>query len=125
MTFLAKLGQWILKGTAIVSGFAPIAELAMPNQADKIQTVSNDLSQIADLVVTAEAFGQAANLTGPQKAQFIANNVVQILLKSSVLANKKIANPDLLKQGAQEIAGGVADILNAVDEGAVKTQSVT
>lgn len=125
MTFLKKLGDVILKGVAVWSGFAPIAQLAIPGEAGKIATVSNDLAQIADLVVTAESFGQAANLTGDQKAQFIAANVVQILLKSSVLAGKKIADPDLLKKAGQEIAGGIADALNAVHDGEVKTENVT
>ena len=125
MTFLKALGAAILKGAAIVGGFAPLVEAALPGEAAKIQVVSNDFTQMANLVVQVEAMGQAANLTGPQKASAIAGAMAQAILTTAPFIGKKIANPAKFQTDAAALAGAIADLLNDVDEGAVKTQSVT
>ena len=116
MKFLTKLGQIILKGVEIWAGFAPLVQTAFPNQAGTIQTVSNDLAQIANIVVETEAVGQALGLAGNQKLQAATPSVAQIILSSSMLANHKIANPDLFKQGCQKITDGMADVLNSLHD---------
>lgn len=124
MTFLSKLGQIIIKGAEIAGLFAPTIEAAVPGAAQKIQVVSNDLTEIANLVVTVEAIGQSAGLPGPQRALLIGPQVAQILLQSAVIAGKPIKDPAAFQAAAAKIAGGVADALNAVDEGAVQTKSI-
>jgi len=125
MTFLKALGQAILKGAAIVGGFAPLVEAAVPGQAAKIQVVSNDFTQMANLVVQVEAIGQAAGLTGAQRASGIAGAMAQTILQTAPFLGKKIANPVKFQEDSGKLAGVIADLLNDVDGGEVKTQSVT
>ncbi len=114
MKFLTKLGMILLKATEIVAGFAPLASAVVPGQAGNIQVVSADLAQIAGIITEVEAVGQALTLAGPAKLQAASPLVAQVILQSSLLANHKIANPDLFKAGAQKIADGMADVLNSL-----------
>lgn len=123
MTFLSKLGSAILKGIAIVSGIAPVISQNIPGIAGPVQVLSQDLTQIADIITQVEAIGQAFGQAGPDKLKAAAPLVAQVLLKSSILANNKIANPDLFNQGATAIASGMADVLNSLDQGGVETEN--
>jgi hypothetical protein len=116
MKFLTKLGQVLLQATSIVTGFAPLAKIALPGQSDKIDVISQDLAEIAQAVATMEAIGQALNLPGPQKLQGITPLVAQIILRSALVANHKVANATLFQQGATKIGDGMADILNSLED---------
>jgi hypothetical protein len=124
MTFLKKFGEAVLKGIAIVSGFAPIATALYPGQAGLIQTVSNDLAQVANIIVQSEALGQALSLNGLQKLQASVGPVEQVILQSSLLVGHKIANEALFKQACQEYAQATADLLNSLHENGVQTKSL-
>ena len=125
MTFLRQLGLAILKGAQIVSGIAPIARTVLPNQAGFIETVSADLAQVAEVVTAVEAIGQALKQPGPAKLSAASPLVAQVILRSSVLAGKKIANEALFAQGAQKMADGMADVLNSVHADGVRTEGKT
>lgn len=114
MRFLTILGQILLKGTAIFAGFSPLAQAAFPGQAGTIQTVSKDLSQIADIIAQVEAAGQALKLPGDQKLAMATPMVAQIIISSAMLANHQIADPALFQAGCGKIASGFADILNSL-----------
>ncbi len=119
--FLKKFGQVALKVTEAVAGLAPIAQAIYPKAAGEIQVVSQDLKQVADIIMQVEAVGQALQLPGQQKLVASAPLVAQVILRSSLLANHKIENPTLFQQGAQKIADGMADILNSLED---KVESV-
>ena len=125
MTFLKALGLAIIKGAQIVSGLAPMVRTALPNQTGLIDTVSADLAEIAKVVVTVEAIGQALHQPGTAKLTAASPLVAQIVLRSSVLSGKKIANEGLFAQGAQKIADGMADVLNSLHEDGVKIENRT
>lgn len=114
MTFLSKLGAIINEGLKIFGILAPVAQVLLPGQAQEIQTISNDLTQVAGVIVQVEAVGQALSLPGAQKLTAAVGPVSNIILNSALMVNKKIANPDLFKQGATKIADGMADILNSL-----------
>ena len=114
MKFLSILGQVLLKGTAIFTGFAPLLQATMPGQSGTIQTISKDLSQIADIVAQVEAAGQALSLPGDQKLAMATPMVAQIIISSSMLAKHQIADPVLFKQGCSKVASGMADVLNSL-----------
>ncbi len=114
MTFLSKLGAAILKFTQIVAGIAPVMEAAVPGQAQTIQVVSQDLAQIASIITTAEAMGQAIAAPGAQKLTMAAPMVSQIILQSTLLVGHSIEDPALFQKAVGEIAGGVADLLNSL-----------
>lgn len=114
MKFLSKLAQIFAKGLQIVGLFGPVVQQVLPNSAGVVETVSQDLSQIASVVVDIEQAGVALQLKGPDKLKAAAPLVADIILKSTLLVNHKIANPDLFNQGASEIAAGMADVLNSL-----------
>lgn len=116
MSFLKKFGEFILRATEIVVGFAPVAAATFPGEAGAIQVVSRDLSQIAGVITTVEAIGQTLGQPGPQKLQAAAPLVAQVILQSSILVDHSIADPGLFQKGAQKIADGMADVLNSLKE---------
>jgi hypothetical protein len=126
MTFLQKLGQFLAKGIKIAAEVAGIAPLMAPLLGSAVQnvqqvatTAANDLTQIGQVVVQAEALMQSPG-SGASKLAAAAPLVQQIVQTSQLLDGKKIANPTLFAQGCSKITSGVADCLNAIEEGAVK-----
>lgn len=111
MSFLKKLGAVLLKATEIAAGIYPFVPQA---QQGTYQVVSKDLSEIANLVVEVEAVGQALGQPGAQKYAAAGPLVAQVILQSSVMAGKTIADPVMFQKGCAEIGGGMADILNAL-----------
>lgn len=124
MTFLKKLGGIILKVTEIALGFAPIVQQMLPGSSAAVATVSKDLTEIADIIVQAEAMGQALGIPGAQKLIAATPMVAQIVLQSSLLANHEIGDPDLFRKGCASIASGMADVLNSL-KADVQTQGKT
>lgn len=134
MSFLSKFGTVLHKVEGVLTQFNPLVGLAAgvvgeilpPDSKEQkvVQAIPSDLQQGVSLIQLIEAAGQAAQLPGPQKLQMAAGPMAQIILQSAAFAGKKIANPDLFKQGAQKIADGLADCLNAVDESEVKAQNL-
>ena len=114
VTFLKKAGTIILEGAQIFTGFAPLITATYPKSAGAVTTISKDLAQVASVITDVEAFGQALSLTGAQKLQAAAGPVSQVILDSSLLVGKQVANPALFKEGAQAIADGMAKILNSL-----------
>ena len=113
MKFLSKLAQIFAKGLQIVGIFAPAVQTVLPNSQGIIQTVSQDLTQIGQVVVDVEQMAVALQLKGPDKLKAAAPLVADIVLKSTLVANHKIDNPDLFNQGCAGIASGMADVLNS------------
>jgi hypothetical protein len=124
MTFLSKLGSIILKATEVIMGFGPLVSMTVPATAGAVTVITNDLQQIAGIITSVEAAGQALQIAGPQKLIAATPLVAQAILQSSLLANHKIANEVLFKQGAQKIADGMADVLNSLHD-SVETVSKT
>jgi len=122
MSFLKKLGAAVLKGTAIVAGFAPMF-VTSDQSAAVVNTVSADLAQISLVISEIEAVGQALNLKGPDKLIAAAPQVAQVILQSAMMAGKKIENEALFAAGSKKIADGMADVLNSLHESGVETVS--
>jgi hypothetical protein len=115
MKFLSKLAEIFAKGLQVVGVFAPTIEKVLPGPAAAVvQIVSKDLNEMAQVILDAEQVGVALALKGPDKLKAAAPGIADILLQSSLLANHKIANPELFNQGAREIGGGLADVINSL-----------
>lgn len=114
MTFLKKLGEIIVKGLGIATGLLPLVQQLSPGQAGLVQTISQDLSQIAQIIVMVEAAGATLGIAGPDKLRMAAPQIAQILLQSTILVGRPIANPQLLLRAATKFADGMADALNSV-----------
>ena len=113
MTLLSKIGSILLKVSQIVIGIAPFIPAT---QQGVFQIVSKDLEQISAIIIQAELFGQALELKGSAKLTAATPAVAQIILQSSILANHKIANQELFKQGCTKITDGMADVLNSLND---------
>lgn len=129
-TFLSKLGKIMQitgKVVGVYLGFAPgLAALTPSQKDDKIVAATVlPLQQIAGIVVQVEAMAQALDtpLAGPDKLKMATPLVAQIVLSSGVLAGKKIANPELFKQGCAQLGSGMADILNSIKESGVQSEN--
>lgn len=126
MTFLKKLGLIVAKGTAALMGLDPIIKQLLPDAGDKIvDVVEHDLVQIAAVIGTVEAVGVSLQLPGPQKLAAAGPLVGQVVLKSSLLAGKKIANPELFQRGCTKLGDGMADVLNSLHEDGAKEDDKT
>lgn len=121
MTFLKKLGNIISTIAGIFTGFAPILTKEIPQTGQVVQIVSKDLAAILDEVANVEAIGQLQGMDGTQKARALGPIVANIILGSSPLSGKKIANPALFAQACQEIGAGAADLLNSLHEDSVSS----
>jgi len=113
MKFLSKLGQVLLKGTAILIGLNPFVP---EKYKDEISAVSQKLDQLYQVILQAEIFGQALSLSGDQKRIAAAKGVAQVILTSSILVDRKITNPLLFQQGVENLSGALADIMNSLED---------
>src|SRR5579862_4153702 len=127
MTFLQKLGSILATGVRIAAEAAGIAPLvapflgsAAPKVENAIATGATDLTQVGQVVVSAEALLQGPG-SGASKLAAATPLVQSIVQTSQLVDGKKIAYPTLFTQGCSKITSGVADVLNSLHEDAVKT----
>lgn len=122
MTFLKKLGSIIAKGVQIALGVAPAFEGLMP--ASTAAIVQQDLTQLSGIITTVEAMGQALSLSGNQKLTAAGPLVAQLIMQSSVMVGKKVADPTLFQKACTEYAQATVDLLNSLHADNAQTQSV-
>lgn len=115
MRFLKKFGSIALQVTQAAIGLAPLAQKIYPGAAGEIAVVSQDLAQVAGIILQVEAVGQALTLSGPQKLQAAVPLVSQVILQSALLANHKIDDAAKFSAGCQKIADGMVDLLNSLE----------
>src|ERR1700720_2033755 len=124
MTFLAKLGSFLARGIAILTGLTPLISPLFGSKAQQATNVSgtivNDLTAVGQVVVSAEAILGAG--TGPAKLAAAAPLVANIVKTSELVSGHKIANEALFIQGCTDLTNAVAEILNSLDAGAVQSQ---
>lgn len=124
LTFLKKLGQILVKVIQVETGIGPIIQplLGSGKAATTINTVTNDLTSIGQIIVQIEtAFAAIPNSTGAQKLQAAIPLVGNIIKTSELVVGKKIANEALFTQAIQEYTQATVDLLNSLDASAVKT----
>lgn len=120
LTFLKKLGQIIVAGANVFGVFSPMIQQVVPGSG-VVNTVSKDIAEIGNVVVSVEAFGQMAGLPGAQKAKLAGPQIAQILMNSTLLVGKKIHDPVLFAKACASMGGDMADILNSLDPSGVIT----
>jgi len=121
LTFLKVLGQVVVRGLGFAQALAPVAIQLMPNSAGTIQTISKDITEVLNCVVTAEAMGQSVALTGPQKLQAATVMIEQIISSAAVMTGKSIANVELYHKAMSEFAQAGCDLLNSLHPEVVST----
>lgn len=124
MSFLKKLGQVVAQVGALALGIGPLVSPLFGSKGDQIggqiQTVSNDLTLIAQVVVQIETALQGQ--TGADKRKAAIALIGPIIRTSQIVSGKKIANAELLEQGIGQITDGVVAVLNSIHEESVKTE---
>jgi len=121
LSFLKQLGVITLKGVQIATGLAPVVSPFLPQSTQPAATVvTNDLNVIGGIIASAEVAGQSINLSSADKLKAATPVVAQAIVSSSLLAGKKIADPELFNRGAQKVADGIADVLNAIHADSLK-----
>lgn len=123
VSFLKKLGTGVLQGLQVATGIAPIVQTLLPGSGP-VQTVAADLVAVGQVVANVEAIGQAMQVPGAKKAELAGPLVAQVVLQSSLVAGKKIANPDLFAKGCQELGGAIADIMNSISPDEVQVKKL-
>jgi hypothetical protein len=120
MTFLARLGSFLAKGIALLSGLGPLVSPLFGSKSGAVvNTVTQDLTSIGSVVVSAEAV--LGSGTGPQKLAAAAPLVANIVKTSELVSGHKIANETLFIQGCTDLTNAVVEILNSLDGGAVQS----
>lgn len=122
MSFLKKFGAIALKVTQVAIGVAPVVSQIAPSTAPAVSTATDGLSLIAQIIMQVEVAGQALALPGTDKLKAAGPLVAQAVLASSLMAGKKIADPELFRKATEGIASSVADLLNSLDEKALKAE---
>lgn len=121
MTFLAKLGSFLAKGIALLSGLGPLISPLLGAKAQTATNIAvNDLTAVGQVVVSAEAILGAG--TGPAKLAAAAPLVVNIIKTSELISGHKIANEALFIQGCTNVTSAVAQILNSLSSDGVQSQ---
>ena len=116
MTWLKRIGQWIVAGIKIEMGIAPIFQGLYPQAGPVIQKVESEIASLMGIIVTAEAFGSTVGLPGADKVRVAAPLIQQMIQQSAFMIGKPIADPVANAKAAQTIAGGLADWLNSLKE---------
>ena len=121
MNFLTKLGQVLVKGLQIVTGFGPFLGASVPGSAGTIVQVESTLEKIIAAVQYAEGMGAALSLPGAQKLTAAAPFVEQSVLELFKAKGWTIGDETAFKAAIMRLTSDVADVLNSVSDGSVKT----
>jgi hypothetical protein len=124
MTFLAKLGSFLARGIALLTGLTPLISPLFGSRgqaaAGVATTVVNDLTAVGQVVVSAEALLGAG--TGPAKLAAAAPLIANIVKTSELVSGHQIANEALFIQGCTDLTHAVAEILNSLSPDQLKSQ---
>lgn len=124
MTFLKKLGQVLAQGIAVVTGIWPLVAPFFGSKTQQagnaVSTVVNDLTNIAQVITSAEAMNQTPG-SGVDKLRGASPLVYNILVTSEAFAGHKVADPPAAQQAATELTSALADFMNALSPDGIKT----
>ncbi len=120
MTFLKRLGEILAKGLAIAAGVGPLIAPYLGAKSGMVTEAVNDLTQISNIVIDAEAMMQTPG-SGAAKLAASTPLVLQVLKTSQAFSGKKIDNEALAEEGAADIVTGLTKFMNAIHVSEAKT----
>lgn len=124
MSFLKKLGQVAVQIGATAIGVGPLIAPLFGSKGDQatgiINTVSNDLTLIAQIVIQIETALQGKS--GAEKREAAIRLIGPLIRTSQMVSGKKIADAALLETGIGQITDGVVAVLNSIHEESVKLE---
>jgi len=119
MNFLSKIGKIVGQVLTTWSGIAPIVRGFLPPDVQgKILPIMDTILEVRDVIITVEEIAALSSLEirGAEKLRIAGPLVGKVILRSTLVANKKVKDPELFKQGTTAVASGMADILNSLDD---------
>lgn len=127
LTFLKKLGTILATVSGIAPMFTPMAMLGGPKLQNAVSEGVSELGLIGDVIVQVETMGAAigSKVGGADKLKAAVPSVAQIVMKSALIAGRKLDNPSLFNQGCQKMADGMVDVLNSIHEKEANVIDVT
>ena len=125
MNFLKKIGKALASISGAVMGFSPLVQSIFPPSSGAISTVSGELTQVASVITTVEAIGESLALQGVQKLTAAGPLVAQVIIQSSMMVGKKIADQAKFSAACRGIASNMADLLNSLHDSGVQVDSKT
>jgi hypothetical protein len=114
MTFLKKLGQILAQVGQFAIGIEPLIDRMLPNGGGIVRTVSQDLTEMANVVVNIETLANVMGTPGPDRLKQVAALLGPIVLQSAVVAKHDIGNPALFQQSLTGYAQATVDLLNSL-----------
>lgn len=124
MSFLKKLGSIVAQIGAMALGIGPLVSPLFGSKGDQvggqIQTIANDFTLIAQVVVQIEAALQGKS--GAEKREAAIRLIGPIIRTSQIVSGKKIADAALLETGIGQITDGMVAVLNSIHEESMKTE---
>jgi len=122
VSFLKKLGKILANAAAIAVGIGPVIQpfLGSGKAASIAGTVTNDLTQVAQIVTTVEAVIQTPG-SGAAKLAAAVPLVKGIIQSSELVIGKKVANEALFEQACTEYTQATVDLLNSLHPDGVQT----
>ena len=115
VSFLKRAGTILANVAAVEAGLEPIFKGALPASAGP---TLDKLDLIFKQVVAVEGSFAAAfpgQQTGPQKIVAAASLIGPVLQSVDTIRGKSIANEAAYTKAIQTIAGGLADLMNAIN----------
>lgn len=134
MSWLKKFGLVALKVFQVAVGFAPMGTQIVKQIDPAAAPVVDTLSKIAGFAQTIEAnfaalvaAGQMQSKNGPQKMIAIlplVSQEVETWIGTQLPGSQKVHDTALFSKGVQEVAQGVVDILNSLNDNVEIAQPV-
>lgn len=114
MGWLKKAGSIALQAVQIAAGVTPVVKLMAPQSVPVVERVEDTMLKVRDAVLAAEVAGQAWGKPGPERVEVAAALTAQAILASALVAGREVADPTLFAQGCNEVASGMAKVLNSL-----------
>jgi len=124
MNILHAIANAIVTGARYFAGFAPAIQAADPKAGGVVRTVSADLSDLANLIVTAQTMRQAnptAPISGPDIAKLIAPAAFNLLIQSSVFKGLTVQDQPKADAAVVGLVGNLADFIQAFHPNGAQT----
>ena len=119
MKLLSKIASITVKALATWTGFEPLIRgFLPPNAQGKIEPIVDTILEVRDVIITVEEIAALSSLDikGTEKLRIAGPLVGKVVLRSALVANRKVKDEQLFIQGTTKVAGGMADILNSLDD---------
>lgn len=119
MTWLKKVGQFLVEGISRVMEWFPFLAPLTPLTQGSTKNIESDLGAIQNIIVAVESILTAPG-SGAAKLTAAVPLVKTFIQNSSILVGKNVANQTLFTTACTEITQGVVDLLNSIEPPSAK-----